>query len=295
MLRALLLGVLASWSSLCWGAKVADLFIVIDDVGNSRTLGQRTVDLPGPLNLAFLPFTPHARSLAQAAFLRGHDILLHAPMANEHGNALGPGALTANMDQAALQSTLRQSLAAIPHVQGVNNHMGSLLTQRAEAMEWVMQVVQDQQLYFIDSLTSAQSVAAQTARAQGIPTLKRDVFLDNELHTQALDQQFKQAIRIAKRRGYAVLIGHPYKETLDYLAKALPRLNEQGVRLRSLSDVLQRNPWQDFLEPKLPSRYWLRSQLDDYDAVVPSSATPNKVLKVGGVDGLPNDEALHTK
>lgn len=241
-------------------AGYAELLLILDDIGNNQRLGQRAVELPGPLNLAFLPHTPHAAHLAAAAFSRQHGILLHAPMANEKGARLGPGALTGEMDQASLQQTLTSSLAAIPHVQGLNNHMGSLLTQKPDAMRWVMQVAQQQGLFFVDSLTSPKSVALQQARAAGIPALERDVFLDNDTRPEALERQFRQAVQLAKRRGYAVLIGHPYPETLDFLARELPNLNARQVRLSRIDHFLQQRLWLPLQPPALaPSRYLLRT------------------------------------
>lgn len=239
-------------------ALAADLLLIIDDVGNNRRLGERTVALPGPLNLAFLPHTPHARALAEAAFVRQHGILLHAPMANELGARLGPGGLYPDMDKTALQQTLADSLKAVPHVQGVNNHMGSLLTQQAEPMQWVMEVLAQQGGYFVDSLTSPHSVALQQAQRAGIPALERDVFLDNDTSTPALQRQFDEAVRLARRRGYAVLIGHPYPQTIDFLARSLPALTLQQVRLRRIDEFLQDRLWQPFrLAPEQSSRYLL--------------------------------------
>lgn len=238
----------------------AGLLLIIDDIGNNLRLGKRTVALPGPLNLAFLPHTPYSASLAEEAFQAGHGIMLHAPMANEQGARLGPGALTMAMNQASLQQTLSDSLAAIPHVQGLNNHMGSLLTQQPEAMRWVMQVARQQGLFFVDSLTSPQSVALEQARAAGIPALKRDVFLDNDTHPAALKRQFEQALQHAKQRGYAVLIGHPYPETLAFLAHELPALKTQNIHLTRIDEFLQRRLWLP-LQPETltPSRYLLHT------------------------------------
>ncbi|MCD8523460.1 MAG: divergent polysaccharide deacetylase family protein [Saccharospirillaceae bacterium] len=238
----------------------AGLLLIIDDIGNNQRAGKRVIALPGPLNLAFLPHTPYSALLAEEAFQAGHGVMLHAPMANEQGARLGPGALVSGMDQASLQQTLSDSLAAIPHVQGMNNHMGSLLTQQADAMNWVMQVARQQGLFFVDSLTSPKSVALEQARAAGIPALERDVFLDNDTHPAALKRQFEQALQLAKQRGYAVLIGHPYPETLAFLAQELPALHAQNVRLTRVDQFLQQRLWLP-LQPatQTPSRYLLRA------------------------------------
>lgn len=254
MLRCILF-----WLGLSSSAQAAQLLLIIDDVGNNRALGQQTLALPGPLNLAFLPHTPHARSLASQAFQQGHGILLHAPMANEQGAKLGPGGLYPDMDAATLQQTLRDNLAAIPHVQGVNNHMGSLLTQNTEAMAALMPVIAEAGLYFVDSLTNPNSVALEQAMLAGIPALERDVFLDNDLRPAALQRQFGQAVALARERGYAVLIGHPYPETLAFLRTALPALAVQQVQLQRIDQFLQQRLWQRFYPPLPPSRYLLQA------------------------------------
>lgn len=254
-----MLRIILFWLGLSSSAQAAQLLLIIDDVGNNRALGQQTLALPGPLNLAFLPHTPHARSLASQAHQQGHGILLHAPMANELGSKLGPGGLYPDMDAATLQQVLRDNLAAIPHVQGVNNHMGSLLTQNADAMAALMPVIAEAGLYFVDSLTNPNSVALEQALLAAIPALERDVFLDNDLSPEALQRQFDQAVALAHKRGHAVLIGHPYAETLAFLQQTLPGLAAQQVQLQRVDRFLQQRLWQRFSPlPAVPSRYLLQ-------------------------------------
>ena len=220
------------------------LIIIIDDVGNNGPLGDRTVALPGPVTLAFLPHTPHAKRLANKAAENNKGIMLHAPMANATGAALGPGALTQDMTPAELQETLSESLDSIPHVQGVNNHMGSVLTADQTAMSSIMKVVQQRGLYFIDSLTNPLSVAESEAQQAGIPTDRRDVFLDNDRSLDGLFQQFQRAMDIAERKGSAILIGHPYPETLDFLEVVLPELIASDEVIITRADQhLQEEAW----------------------------------------------------
>lgn len=258
--RSLLrLALLVVPASVC--AAPAELLLIIDDIGNNRALGERAVDLPGPVNLAFLPHTPFAARLAESAWHNGHGIMLHAPMANDHGARLGPGALTQNMDKTTLQQTLVDDIQAIPHVQGLNNHMGSLLTRQPDAMQWVMETARNEGLFFIDSLTSPQSVALKTASKAGIPALERDVFLDNNTDEDALRKQYNHALKLARSRGHAVLIGHPYPETLTFLKRELPLLEAQGIRLTRIDDYLQHRIWLRLALPALttPSRYLLNT------------------------------------
>lgn len=234
------------------------LILIIDDLGNNSALGEQVLALKAPLNLAFLPHTPQAKTLAQQAFKLGHGILLHAPMASLGHNKLGPGGLYPEMGKNELQSTFADNLAAIPHVQGFNNHMGSLLTSDAQAMRWIMQVAKRQNIFFVDSLTTADSVATEAAHQAGVSTLKRHVFLDNERTQAAMQQQFAEAITRAKQNGHVVLIGHPYPETIKFLQQALPQLTPQNIQLTRIDEYLQQELWHPFLTP---SSYYSKFQL----------------------------------
>lgn len=218
----------------------ATLALVIDDMGYQRHNGQAVVDLPGRLTVAILPHTPYGAELAQAAHRAGKEVILHAPMSNLTGIPLDRGGLTADQPREEFEFTLQQALHAIPHVRGVNNHMGSELTQRREQMDWVMQLLKRQQLYFLDSRTSAGSVAAVRAAAHGVPHLSRHVFLDNVRDSDAIDREFSRLVRRALEQGLAVGIGHPYPETISYLQQALPALRCQGIRLALVSELLPR-------------------------------------------------------
>jgi len=216
----------------------ATVVLILDDMGNSRALGLEALALPGAINYAFLPHSPNTAELAQTAHRLGKEVMLHAPMSNLRNLPLGPGALTAKMNKHEFLTTLRSNLSAVPHAQGINNHMGSLLTQLREPMTWLATELKQQNLYFIDSRTSPRTIAAVTATQYAIPTLKRDIFLDNSLDSNAIAAQFERLIRLAASRGVAVGIGHPHPETLRFLKKALPTLAERGITLAFASASL---------------------------------------------------------
>ena len=216
------------------------LVLIIDDIGNNLAAGMRAVALPGKVTLAVMPYTPHGSRIAEAAYSTGQEIMLHMPMSNQSGMNLGPDGLTSDLDETETIRRLRLALANVPYVKGVNNHTGSELTELAEPMTWVMKELSQHPLYFIDSMTTAQSVAFDTARQFSIPALKRHVFLDNVREEAAIHTQFEQAIKIAQQEGLAVAIGHPYEETLIYLEKALPALEKAGVELHFASELLSR-------------------------------------------------------
>ncbi|WP_027857952.1 divergent polysaccharide deacetylase family protein [Marinobacterium jannaschii] len=215
------------------------LVLILDDLGNNLRRGREAVALPGPISYAILPHTPHARSLAKAVHQSGRTVMLHLPMANNAGLALGPGALLPDQPRQKLQSVMREAVAAVPYVEGFNNHMGSLLTRQPQAMQWVMEEARRLQLFFVDSYTTVGSVAWQKARENQIPSLRRHVFLDHRRDRQAIAHQFQRAVRLAEQQPVVVVIGHPYPETLSYLAERLPRLRAQGIELVELRQQLQ--------------------------------------------------------
>lgn len=240
-------------------ANSAQLVIIIDDIGNSYDHGNAMVELAGPLTLAFLPHTPYAKKLANRAFHQHKEIILHAPMENTLKVPLGPGALTQELSEAEFKQTLKKAIKSIPHIQGINNHMGSALTQNTQAMRWVMETLQDEQLYFVDSLTSPNSVAYQQAVKHQLPALRRHIFLDNDKTVEALTRQWKKALRIAHKTGRAILIGHPYAESHAFLAKHIPKLAEQSIELIPASQLLLQQVWQGFKQhtQHSPNRYLL--------------------------------------
>ncbi len=214
------------------------IVVIIDDVGDNWIQGAAALALPGPVTYAFLPHSPFGPKLARRAFDNGKDVMLHAPMQNTHDRPLGPGALTTDLSQDDFIRVLSEDLDTVPYVQGLNNHMGSLLTTLEPQMQWVMTLARQRGLFFIDSRTTADSIAWEVAQQQGLPSLQRDVFLDHEQTIEFVHQQFMRTIAIARRHGSAVAIGHPYPVTVDYLRLALPLLDEQGIRLVTASALL---------------------------------------------------------
>lgn len=217
-------------------ASEAKIAIIIDDIGNSRSHLEAAL-LPGKVTFAVLPFTPHARSFALRAHHQGKQIMLHAPMQAVRGNRLGPGALTTEMSSEEIKLELQRALDFVPYVAGVNNHMGSYFTQVEPAMRAVLETLQYKQLYFIDSRTSEFSVAERLAKELEVASNHRHVFLDNEVDFGYLSAQWRQLIELAREKGEAIGIGHPYPETLAFLKQEIPKLEALGVELVYASDL----------------------------------------------------------
>lgn len=227
--------------------------IIIDDLGYLNQRDARAVRLPGAVTLAFLPQTPHAHELAQLAHRLDKEVMLHLPMESMQGQRMGPGGISLDMTAAQLAKQLQLDLDSVPHVVGVNNHMGSLLTQHPGHMQWLMQELRNRNnLYFVDSYTTETSIAQQLANENWVPNLRRDVFLDNDRNPDKIRFHFRRLIKKAKKNGLAVAIGHPFPETMAVLEQELPKLRAQGIRLLPVSQLVRQTleeskSWQAYL------------------------------------------------
>ncbi len=209
------------------------LAIIIDDIGYAANAGRRAVALPGPVAYAVLPDAPHARGLAEAAHARGKEVLLHLPMQAVEPLPREPsGGLSLETTEIEFERRINEYLALVPYVSGVNNHQGSLLTRHPGHMQWLMNTLKGYDgLYFVDSYTTAASVALSVADENRVPATRRDVFLDGLRGAAQVRAELERAIGIAMDRGAALAIGHPYPETLAVLEAELPALAERGIEL----------------------------------------------------------------
>lgn len=226
-------------SSAAEAAPGAQIAIIIDDLGNNWTQGQVAAHLPGQITLAIIPFAPHSHKLAQTAREQNKEIMAHIPMQPIAHKAWRDG-LRSDMELPELREALTAMLDALPGSVGVNNHMGSALTQDPERMAWVMETLLERELYFIDSRTSAATQAHKVARAMSVPSLSRDVFLDNVRSREAIDEQLQKLTELARDRGYAIGIGHPYPETLNALTHYLNDSKFADVTLVPASILINR-------------------------------------------------------
>lgn len=217
--------------------------ILIDDIGYKFKEDLRALALPGPVAYAILPHAPHTQKMSQIAFKKGKDILLHQPMQAEimdKNEYLGPGALTLNMTRKDFLETLDINMLAVPNQIGINNHMGSLLTRHPGHMQWLMERIKSKGQFYVDSLTSQESVAARVAKENSVPYLTRDIFLDHKQDRASIRKQFKELIKIAKRNGSALGIGHPHISTIEVLSEVLQNVEKYGVRFVSIKSLLHK-------------------------------------------------------
>lgn len=196
------------------------LVVVMDDLGLDARFARELAALSTPVSFSVLPWLPHTEEVAAIAREHGRELLLHQPMEPMDASVSpGPGALFVGMPTQRIKRLVRENLQKVPGAQGLNNHMGSRITQDATAMDAVLDVASEQGLFVIDSLTHPKSKLASRARERGVPVLRRDVFLDVVRATESILYQLRKAESIARNKGAALAIGHPYPETLRALRR----------------------------------------------------------------------------
>jgi len=213
--------------------------IIIDDLGNNLEYGNMAIDLPGPITLAFLPHTVFTTTLADRAHNSGKEIMLHLPLQSIRHHSLTPGTLKLHMTHVEFTRQLKSDIESVPHIKGINNHMGSLLTQHPGHMDWLMSALANKGgLYFIDSRTTTKSVASLFAKKHRVPHLDRDIFLDPDFRPETIRREFTRFINKAIQTGYAIAIAHPHPGTIQFIREHLDELEEQGVKLVPVSEII---------------------------------------------------------
>lgn len=224
------------------GSKVA---IVIDDLGGNLRAAHELIRLGEPLTFAVLPKLPHSREIDRAASQAGREVLLHLPMEpfGYPEKNPGPGALLGSMSAEKMLAVLEEDLEDVPHSIGVNNHMGSLLTEDEEVMRRILSYVKERKLFFLDSYTTPRSVVEEVAGRLGLPSASRHVFLDHVPYDEEyVDGQMDKLVEAAKEHGVAIGIGHPHQATIAALKKRLPTLAQEGVSVVPISLLVKHPP-----------------------------------------------------
>jgi hypothetical protein len=215
------------------------LAIVIDDLGSDRAQAAALFRLSYLLTLSVLPHLPDSAEIAEEAHRRGYQVMLHLPMASKAGEKDEPIELLPGMDANTVGKTFAAMLETVPYAAGVNNHEGSLGTSDRALMNELMPLLRQRKLFFIDSRTTAATVAETAARSAGVPVASRNVFLDDEQSPGAIRKQFALALQDAREKGSALAIGHPHPETLQVLTEMLPEVERHGVTLVFASDLVR--------------------------------------------------------
>jgi uncharacterized protein len=216
----------------------ARLAIIIDDLGNDREAAETLFQLPFPLTVSVLPHLPHSAEISEEASRRGYQVMLHIPVEAPAGAKAENIELRPGMDADQVTNLVQQMLETVPQAEGANNHQGSVGTSDAALMDEIMPALRERDLYFVDSRTSAATVAFAAARRAHVRAASRDVFLDDSEDVAAIHHQLELAVQDAKLHGSAIAIGHPHPATLQVLSEDLPKLQREGVTLVFASQVV---------------------------------------------------------
>lgn len=216
--------------------------IVIDDLGNHLQRARQLIARDEPISVSILPDTPFATTLARDASARGKAVMLHLPMRAGGPGAREPRWLDVDTSRLALSDLLRAGMAAVPDAVGVNNHQGSVLTGSLPAMRQLMLALRSRGLFFLDSRTTARTVAGRAACEYQVPFAERDVFLDNDPSPDAISAAFLALERRARQQGSAIGIGHPHPATLAVLYRWLDELPGRGIHLVSVTELIHAFP-----------------------------------------------------
>ncbi|HEA47138.1 MAG TPA: divergent polysaccharide deacetylase family protein [bacterium] len=221
----------------------ARIAIIIDDLGMGGRTTRELLAMDRPLNFSILPFLPHSKDTAIEAKKRGFLVMLHLPMEPKGYPASdkdpGKGAILMSTPRREIAKIIAQDLSGIPYVQGVNNHMGSRLTEDKEIINLILKELKKRNLFFIDSKTSDESVAYREAKKLGLKCGKRNVFLDNEIDLDYIKGQIRLLAKIALNEGQAIAIGHPHLPTIRAIKEAIPELENQGIEFVLVSELLE--------------------------------------------------------
>ncbi|GAB1482222.1 hypothetical protein MASR2M78_10370 [Treponema sp.] len=218
---------------------------MIDDSGNNIKELKPFLDLPFPLTIAILPGLPHSAEAARLARASGKEVILHQPMEALGGQDPGPGAIYTGMDNQEIRAILAKNVAEIGPIVGMNNHQGSKVTADEKAMKTILAFCHERGIYFLDSRTTADTVAVAVATKLGISIRERDVFVDNIQEKAAMIRYVQEGLQKAEKKGAAVMIGHAWStELAATLHELYPELVAQGFSLATISRIML-GTWDD--------------------------------------------------
>ncbi|GFE58950.1 divergent polysaccharide deacetylase family protein [Geobacter sp. AOG1] len=214
--------------------------IVIDDMGSSMDEARQLLDINLPLTFSIIPGLAKSRAVAESVHAKGRQVMIHIPMEPKGfpQRKLEKNGLLLSESNADIERQVADYLQSVPYAVGANNHMGSSFTENSEKMGVVLKVLRGKGLFFIDSKTSPASVGYSLAKKMGMPAGVRQVFLDNNQDVAAITVQLEQVAAVARKRGSAIAICHPHRQTIQALAAAMPRMQREGIQFVAASELV---------------------------------------------------------
>jgi len=213
---------------------------IIDDLGYETEVAKKMMELEFPVALSILPFLQHSEFTAEEGRKNNQEIMLHLPMEpNNSGANPGPGAIKSSMSEEEIRQAVRECILDFPYAIGVNNHMGSKITKDREIMEIILEEIKGYNLFFIDSMTTKDSIAYKVAQEMEIKSAVRSVFLDNENDMDYIKGQMLEVQETALREGEVIAIGHSRINTFYVLKRMIPELIKAGIEIVPVSELVK--------------------------------------------------------
>ena len=213
---------------------------IIDDLGYETEVAKKIMELEFPIALSILPFLQYSEFIAEEGRKNNQEIMLHLPMEPSNSSANpGPGAIKSYMSEEEIRQAVRDCILNFPYIIGVNNHMGSKITEDREIMEIVLEEIKGYNSFFIDSITTKNSIAYEVAQEMEIKSAVRSVFLDNENDMEYIKGQMLEVQETALRKGEAIAIGHSRINTYYVLKRMIPELIRAGIEIVPVSELVK--------------------------------------------------------
>ena len=217
------------------------IVLVIDDFGyRNDNISDGFLNLSIPITCAIIPGHTASKKFAEKAVSYGKEVIIHMPMESEN---YSPGEdeykLLTSMTSELLENKLIQAFESLPEAIGMNNHQGSKATSDSKTMTVLASVLKDRGKYFIDSRTSSLTIGEKTMISFGVPTARRNIFLDNNNDLDKIEEQMNKLANSAKKNGFAVGLGHARKNTLSVIEKVVPGLLDKGFVFQFASQVVK--------------------------------------------------------
>ncbi len=214
--------------------------IIIDDMGIDMLKSRQILEFNLPFNVSFLTYAPNIQSQIDFARKSGKEIMLHVPMQALHDNYdYGGDYLSTDKSRFENLEILNTQLNKAKGYIGINNHMGSKFTADMAQMTAVMEELTKRGLAFIDSKTNSESKGDEIASFLKLPYVARDVFLDDSNKEEDIIKSLIKLETIAKKRGYAVAIGHPRKNTIKILKQWFDTISQRGIEIVPISYIIK--------------------------------------------------------
>jgi len=233
-------GNIATHSLLISKDRLPKISIIIDDMGYGRDIEKEILKLSSSLTISVLPRQKNSQKIAEMAHSSGFEILMHQPLESKNAqrNTI-QGLIREEMNKDQIKSTFMQNLKTVPYAVGINNHEGSKGMEQENTLSTLLDAIKKEKMFFVDSLTTPNSLAEQIATSKQLRYLERNLFLDNKKDEKYIAEQIDELISQALSNGQAIGIAHPNQATLNALKKSLPKIEAEGVKIVPVSQLLE--------------------------------------------------------